>query len=49
MRHVFYAGLPEYNQVVNAPLLLDIVVMAILFLIFLVIGTIIFVRSEKNK
>jgi ABC-2 type transport system permease protein len=49
MRHVFYAGRPEYNQVVTAPLLLDIVVMAILFLIFLVIGTIIFVRSEKNK
>ena len=49
VRNVYYAGQPEYGQIVGASPLLNIGAMLLLFLIFLVIGTSVFVRSERNK
>ncbi|WP_160146056.1 ABC transporter permease [Dictyobacter aurantiacus] len=48
-RSIFYAGRPEYNQIVLINPIINLIVIAILFTIFLVIGTILFVRSEHNR
>lgn len=48
-RGVYYLGLPEYNRVVLASPLFNLAVIAGLFGLFLVIGTAIFVRKERNR
>jgi ABC-2 type transport system permease protein len=48
-RNVFYMGKPEYSAVVQYPLALDVAVTAAIFLAFLVIGTIMFVRADRNR
>lgn len=49
-RAVYYAGQPAtYNKVVLASPGIDLLIMTIMFVIFLVIGTIFFVHSERNK
>ena len=48
-RDFFYAGSPEYNQVTIAHPLVNIALMAGLFLVFLFIGTALFVNSERNR
>lgn len=48
-RGVYYLGLPEYNQVVLASPLFNLAVITGLFGLFLVIGTAIFVRKERNR
>ena len=49
MRHVFYWGQPEYAAVTLDPIWLDAAVIAVTFLVFLVIGTALFVRNERNR
>lgn len=49
IRGVVYAGRPEYGQAVLLHPLINLVAVAILFLIFLVAGTMLFVRSERNR
>ncbi len=51
VRGVYYAGLPEYPYVVlqNPLSLSNLAVIVVLFGIFLVAGTILFVRKEKNR
>lgn len=49
MRGVFYAGTPEYSRVVLDPPLFNLAVMAALFLIFMALGTWLFVRGERNR
>jgi len=48
-RAIYYNGQPEYSLVVQDPLALNLGVIVILFFLFLVIGTAIFVHSEKNR
>lgn len=49
VRGIFYAGRPEYNQIVLLHPLINLTIIAILFTIFLVSGTILFVRRERNR
>jgi ABC-2 type transport system permease protein len=49
LRGAFYAGRPEAAETVLDPAPLDLAVMAAMFLVFLVIGTALFVRSERNR
>ena len=48
-RNVFYMGKPEYASVVQYPLALDVAVTAAIFVGFLVVGTIMFVRADRNR
>jgi ABC-2 type transport system permease protein len=48
-RAVFYRGLPAYSVVVADTSLFNLTVIAVSFVIFLVIGTWLFVRSERNR
>jgi len=48
-RGVFYAGRADYSQIVLQPPLLNLAIMIVGFIIFLVIGTYLFVRSERNR
>jgi ABC-2 type transport system permease protein len=49
-RAVYYAGQPTvYQQVVLVSPALNLLIMATMFIVFLIVGTILFVRSERNK
>ncbi|MFT4143698.1 MAG: ABC transporter permease [Mobilitalea sp.] len=49
VRSVVYSGTPEYNSVVLFNPLVSLIVISILTLVFLIIGTFFFARSEKNR
>lgn len=49
MRGAFYMGLPEFDSIVLFPLWLNFAIMGVTFLVFMLIGTILFVRSERNR
>ncbi len=49
VRGVFYAGQPEYPHAVLASTAFNLSVITILFAVFLVAGTFLFVRSERNR
>lgn len=48
-RGVFYAGQPDYPKIVLTSPFLDLTIMGAMFLGFLVIGTTLFVRAERNR
>jgi ABC-2 type transport system permease protein len=48
-RGIFYAGQREYARVVLASPFFNFVVLASLFAIFLIAGTVLFVRRERNR
>ncbi len=48
-RGMFYAGLPAYPEVVLQSPVVNLLVMTGMFLVFLAIGTWLFVRSERNR
>ncbi|HEY3108430.1 MAG TPA: ABC transporter permease, partial [Chloroflexota bacterium] len=48
-RGAYYLDRPEYARVVLASPLVNLAIMAGLFAIFLVIGTYLFVRNERNR
>jgi hypothetical protein len=48
-RNIFYAGKPEYDAAVLHPFLLDLGVTVAYFLVFVVVGTFLFVRADRNK
>jgi ABC-2 type transport system permease protein len=48
-RNVYYAGQPDYNKIVLAGPLTNLTIMVTIFVVFLVIGTVLFVRSERNR
>jgi ABC-2 type transport system permease protein len=48
-RNIFYAGKPEYAMAVLHPLWLDLAVTVGLFIVFTVVGTYFFVRSDRNR
>lgn len=49
MRHCFFWGSPQYDQVVLQTPLLNAAVLSVTFLAFSVLGTLLFVRSERNR
>lgn len=49
LRGLFYLGTPEYDSVVLNPLWVNLAVVIGLFVIFLSIGTWLFVRNEKRR
>lgn len=48
-RAVFYAGTPVYDKIVLHNPMMDLGVMASFFVVFTVVGTIMFTRSERNR
>ena len=48
-RSAFYIGNPDYDKVVLDPPIVNAVVMASLFVVFIVVGTALFVRAERNR
>ncbi len=49
IRGVYYIGSPEYSEVVLMSPLFNLMVIIALFIIFMGIGTALFVRKEKNR
>jgi ABC-2 type transport system permease protein len=49
MRGIYYAGQPEYDKIVLQNPLFNLLVIAAMFFVFLVIGTFLFVRGERNR
>lgn len=48
-RAVFYVGTPVYDQIVLHHPVTNLIVMAGFFLVFTVVGTLMFTRSERNR
>jgi ABC-2 type transport system permease protein len=48
-RGIFYSGRADYPNIVLQPPVINLGIMIVAFLIFLVIGTFLFVRSERNR
>src|SRR5437763_1544967 len=49
VRGVYYAGHPDYGKIVLDPPLLNLAMTAVLFVVFLGVGTVLFVRHERNR
>lgn len=49
IRSVFYAGSPQANLIVLMGLSVNVLVISILFMLFLLIGTYLFVKNERNR
>jgi len=48
-RGIFYWGQPEYDRIVLTTPLANLAVIGASFAIFMVVGTFLFVRSERNR
>jgi ABC-2 type transport system permease protein len=48
-RNIYYLNSPDYSHVVLQPPLVNLAIMGILFVIFLVVGTYLFVKKEQNR
>jgi len=46
---LFYAGTPDYNAVVLSSPAFNLVVMAAIFVVFMAVGTFLFVRGEQSR
>jgi ABC-2 type transport system permease protein len=49
VRGVYYSGHPDYDKIVLDPPLLNLLITAVLFVVFLGVGTVLFVRHERNR
>jgi ABC-2 type transport system permease protein len=49
VRGIYYAGTPEYSKIVLATPFTNLVIITLMFFVFLIPGTLLFVRKEKNK
>jgi ABC-2 type transport system permease protein len=49
VRNAYYAGRPEYSLITIANPLVNIIIMTGLFMLFVFIGTALFVNSERNR
>ena len=49
LRGILYSGKPEYSKIVLFDPVTNLVVMALMFAVFLVVGTSLFVRQETNR
>lgn len=48
-RGFYYSGNPDADAVLMQPIWLNLAILALTFLVFMVIGTLLFVRSERNR
>jgi ABC-2 type transport system permease protein len=48
-RNIFYWGKPEYSAAVLHPPMLDLAVTIGFFLVFVIVGTVLFVRADRNR
>jgi ABC-2 type transport system permease protein len=48
-RSIFYLGTPDYHQVVLFNPLINIIVISVMFMVFLFLGTYLFMKNERNK
>jgi|SRR3989344_6569396 len=48
-RGIFYAGKPEYTKIVLHSPLFNLCIMGIFFTVFMIVGTYLFVKNERNK
>jgi ABC-2 type transport system permease protein len=48
-RNVFYVGNPDAHRVTVAPATFNLLVMAVVFAAFMIVGTRLFVRQERNR
>jgi len=48
-RGLYYAGTPEYDKVVLLDPLTNLLIMSVAFLVFMIAGTVMFVRAERNR
>ena len=48
-RNIFYWGKPEYSAAVLHPVMLDLAVTVGFFLVFTIVGTVLFVRADRNR
>jgi ABC-2 type transport system permease protein len=48
-RNIFYWGKPEYSAAVLHPPMLDLAVTIGFFLVFVIVGTFLFVRADRNR
>jgi len=48
-RSIFYLGTPDYDKVVIFNPVLDFAVIAIMFTVFIVLGTYLFMKNERNR
>jgi len=48
-RGLFYAGTRDYDAVVLSSPLFNLLVMAVMFVVFMAVGTFLFVRGERNR
>lgn len=49
LRGIYYAGTPEFSKVVSQPVWLNLLVITVMTIVFIAVGTWLFVRNEKNK
>jgi len=49
IRGIYYSGKPEYAKIVLYNPLIDFTVIAAMFLVFMIVGTILFVKNERNR
>lgn len=49
IRNVYYHGAPEYSQIVLMNLFLELLIIFIMILIFITVGTYLFVKNERNR
>lgn len=48
-RNIFYSGRPERADIVTQPLWVDVAVIVAMLVVFLPVGTMLFVRAERNR
>ena len=48
-RSIFYLGTPDYDKVVIFNPVLNFAVIAVMFTVFIVLGTYLFMRNERNR
>lgn len=48
-RGVYYTGKPEYKEIVLHSPMINLVIIGLMFAIFLVVGTFLFVKNERNR
>jgi len=49
IRGIYYAGKPEYAKTVLEPVAFNLTVIGIMFIVFVALGTFLFVKKERNR
>jgi ABC-2 type transport system permease protein len=49
LRSIYYSGLPEYNKIVIYNYWYDLILTLIMIIVFITIGTYLFIKNERNR